>query len=181
MSPPINFKMKVDSRWFAVERGFLIVDPGWVLMPSGFVYLNKFGYIRIHLHREIMRQKDVVLRAKLLVTAMFLEGLCLVAFAQQPTSVYSGKVVGPTAQPVAGATVQLEVGRSRPPAGDRRAGRFPGFDQNERFGDTGSQSAGLCSARAAHFAKPTAHDHAGTRHKFPARGGYGRSNRAGIE
>jgi outer membrane receptor protein involved in Fe transport len=41
---------------------------------------------------------------------MFLGGLCLVAFAQQPTSVYSGKVVGPTAQPVAGATVQLEVG-----------------------------------------------------------------------
>lgn len=54
-------------------------------------------------------QKDAVLRTKLLVAAMFFGGVCLVAFAQRPMSVYSGKIVGPTAQPVAGATIQLEI------------------------------------------------------------------------
>ncbi|MHB1959541.1 MAG: TonB-dependent receptor [Acidobacteriaceae bacterium] len=53
-----------------------------------------------------------MLRAKLLVATMFLGGLglCLAAFAQQSASVYSGKIVGPGAEPVVGATIQLQVG-----------------------------------------------------------------------
>lgn len=50
-----------------------------------------------------------MLRTKLLLAAIFFEGICLVALAQRPSSVYSGKIVGPTAQPVVGATVQLEI------------------------------------------------------------------------
>ena len=45
-----------------------------------------------------------MLKARLLLVAMFLEVGCLAASAQHAASLYSGKVVGPTAQPVVGAT-----------------------------------------------------------------------------
>lgn len=51
-----------------------------------------------------------MLRARLLSIVLFLGGLCLVSFAQPSTRIYSGNVVGPTNQPVVGATVQLQIG-----------------------------------------------------------------------
>ena len=50
-----------------------------------------------------------MLKARLLLVAMFLGVGCLAASAQHAASLYSGKVVGPTAQPVVGATLQLEI------------------------------------------------------------------------
>lgn len=46
----------------------------------------------------------------LLLAAILFQLLCLVSFAQRTSTRYSGQVLGPTNQPVAGATVQLEVG-----------------------------------------------------------------------
>ena len=40
---------------------------------------------------------------------MFLGAGCLAASAQQASSLYSGKIVGPTAKPIAGATIPLEI------------------------------------------------------------------------
>ncbi|MHB1935923.1 MAG: TonB-dependent receptor [Acidobacteriaceae bacterium] len=51
-----------------------------------------------------------MLRAKLLLIAILLQGICLVVSAQQAASVYSGKIVGSSGHPVVGATVQLQIG-----------------------------------------------------------------------
>jgi outer membrane receptor protein involved in Fe transport len=50
-----------------------------------------------------------VLKARLLFVAMILGVGCLTASAQQTVSLYSGKIVGPTAEPIVGATIQLEI------------------------------------------------------------------------
>ena len=50
-----------------------------------------------------------MLKAKLLFIAMFLGLGCLVASAQHASSLYSGRIVGPTNEPIVGATVQLEI------------------------------------------------------------------------
>ena len=50
-----------------------------------------------------------MLKAKLLLAWMFFGVGWLVAYAQQTSSLYSGKIVGPTAQPIAGATIPLEI------------------------------------------------------------------------
>ena len=59
--------------------------------------------------QKLSIQKDAVLKARLLLALMFLGLGCMTASAQRAESLYSGKIVGPTAAPVAGATVQLEV------------------------------------------------------------------------
>ncbi|MGH9617941.1 MAG: TonB-dependent receptor [Acidobacteriaceae bacterium] len=71
-----------------------------------------------------------VLKTRLCLISLALGCACLVAFAQQPASVYSGKIVGPTAQPIAGATVQLEIGNRTlllvtGAQGDFQASTFP--------------------------------------------------------
>lgn len=50
-----------------------------------------------------------MLKARLILVAMVLGVGCLTVSAQQTASLYSGKIVGPTAQPIAGATIQLEI------------------------------------------------------------------------
>jgi outer membrane receptor protein involved in Fe transport len=58
---------------------------------------------------KIPIEKDAVLKARLLVAVVFFGVGWLLADAQPPASLYSGKIVGPTAAPVAGATIQLEI------------------------------------------------------------------------
>jgi outer membrane receptor protein involved in Fe transport len=58
---------------------------------------------------EIQSIKDAVLKAKWLLAVMILVAGTTLATAQQAVSLYSGKVVGPTAAPVVGATLQLEI------------------------------------------------------------------------
>ncbi len=50
-----------------------------------------------------------MLKARLLLFAMLLGAGCLAASAQPAASLYSGTIVGPTAQPIVGATIQLEI------------------------------------------------------------------------
>ena len=50
-----------------------------------------------------------MLKAKLLLVVMFLGAGCLAASAQHATSLYSGTIVGPTAAPIVGATIQLQI------------------------------------------------------------------------
>lgn len=75
---------------------------------------SKFAYVKERAWAASPKysptEKDAVLKARMLVAAMFFSVVCLVALAQQPASVYSGKIAGPTATPIAGATIQLEVG-----------------------------------------------------------------------
>ncbi|MGB8477220.1 MAG: TonB-dependent receptor [Acidobacteriaceae bacterium] len=48
-------------------------------------------------------------KAKLLLAWLFFGVGCLAASALQAASLYSGKIVGPTAEPIAGATIPLEI------------------------------------------------------------------------
>ncbi|HTU52045.1 MAG TPA: TonB-dependent receptor plug domain-containing protein, partial [Acidobacteriaceae bacterium] len=50
-----------------------------------------------------------MLKAKLLLVAMILGLGCVAASTHPALSFYSGTIVGPTAQPVVGATIQLEI------------------------------------------------------------------------
>jgi outer membrane receptor protein involved in Fe transport len=50
-----------------------------------------------------------VVKARLLLACMFLGVGWLFAYAQPPASLYSGTIVGPTGEPVVGATLQLEI------------------------------------------------------------------------
>ncbi len=50
-----------------------------------------------------------MLKARFLLTVLFLAIGCMSAPAQQAASLYSGRIVGPTSEPVAGATIQLQI------------------------------------------------------------------------
>lgn len=52
-----------------------------------------------------------MLRTRLLLAVLLLQGLSTISFAQQSKSVYSGQILGPANHPVAGATVQLQIAK----------------------------------------------------------------------
>ena len=89
--------------------------------------------------------KDAVLKARLLLVVMFLGVACLAASAQHATSFYSGTIVGPTAAPIVGATVQLQIADHTLllVTGERV---ISGLDKIVRAGHTDSQDSRICSA-----------------------------------